>query len=163
MVTKFLSKVTSKSATMSRNTRSKTALQEKNNKDPNVGVFTNTNGHVSQTLHLDCSKIYSIFDNQDFSVIPHEQPAYAKIRSSQIQCITSKPPFMPYINPIKWKLDYSSPKERSFDDHFRNPIASFHPYVFARAYALIPPQQLLTGQFLDASITQFDYEEVTKS
>ena len=40
-------------STTSRNTRLKTTLQEKKNKDPNIGVFTDTSGHVSDTLHLD--------------------------------------------------------------------------------------------------------------
>ena len=42
-------------------------------------------------------------------------------------------------------------------------MASFHPDVFARAYALKPPQQLLTDKFLNASMSQFDFEEVIKS
>ena len=70
---------------------------------------------------------------------------------------------MPYIEPVKWALDHASPKERSFDDHTRTPIASFHPDVFTRADALKPPQQLPTVQFLDVAMPQFDFEEVVKS
>ena len=42
-----------KESTMTRNTRSKKTIQEKKNKDPNDGVFTDTSGHVYDTLYLD--------------------------------------------------------------------------------------------------------------
>ena len=163
MGTKFLLEFTSKCTSMSRNTRSKIALQEQKNKDPNAGVFIDTSGHVSKTLHMDWSRIYSIFDNDEFSPISHDQAAYAKIRSSHIHCIASRPLFMPYTDPVKWELDYTISKELSFDNHLWNLVASFHPDVFAKAYALGPPQWLLMVQFLDAAVTQFDYEEVIKS
>ena len=79
MVVKFLPKFTSK---MSMKNNSKTTLQEQKSKDPNARIFTNTSGHVVEILHLDWSRIYSIFDNDDFSAIPHDQLAYAKIRNS---------------------------------------------------------------------------------
>ena len=67
---------------------------------------------------------------------------------------------MPYINPYKWSLDHTNPKERSFDDHTHTQVASFHPDVFSIAYVLRPPQQLFTAKFFDASMSQFDFEEV---
>ena len=42
-------------------------------------------------------------------------------------------------------------------------VASFHINVFVIAYALKPPQQLLTAKFLDAAMSKFDFEEVIKS
>ena len=89
---------------------------------------------------MDRSIIYAIFDNDDFSAIMHEKPSYAKISSLQLDCIAARPPFMPYTDLVKWALDHAIPKEWSFDDHTGNPVASFHPDVFARAYALKPPQ-----------------------
>ena len=79
MVAKFLLDFTSK---MSMKTRSKTALQEQKRKEPNSRIFTNTTRWVDENLYFDWSRIYSIFDNDDFSAIPHDQPAYAKIRNS---------------------------------------------------------------------------------
>ena len=70
---------------------------------------------------------------------------------------------MPYTDPVKWALDYENPKECSFNDNTHTPIASFHSDVFAMAYALGPPIQLLTSKFLDEAITRFNYEKVVKS
>ena len=79
MVAKIQSEIMS---TTSRNTRSKTTLEEKKNKDPNVDVFTDTSGRVSDTLYLDYSRIYTIFYNDDLSSAMHDQPAYEHIQSS---------------------------------------------------------------------------------
>ena len=110
MVAKFASEFTSKSTNMSKNTRSKTTLNEEKRKDPNVGIFTNTSGRVYETLHLEWSRIYSMFDNGDFSAITHDQPAYAKISNSQLHSIAVRYPFMPYTNLVKWELDHEIPK-----------------------------------------------------
>ena len=69
---------------------------------------------------------------------------------------------MPYTGSFKWELDHARPKEQSFDNHTGTPVTSFHLDVFARENALRPPQQLLTAQFTDATVTQFDFEEVIK-
>ena len=138
---------------MSRNTRSRNSLQEKKRKDPNANLFNDTSGCVSRTIHLDWSRIYSIFDNGKFSTIPHDQLAYATNRSSQLHCIADRPPFMPYTKPFKWELDHAIPKDRSFDDHTHTQLASFHPDVFARTYALKPPQHLLSSKFLDEAMS----------
>ena len=113
MVSKFQSKLISKAASMSRNTRSKIALNEQKSEEPNVDIsfFTDTNERVYETLHLDQSRIYCIFDNDNFSVITHNQPAYAKISNSQLQCIAARYTFMSYIDPIMWELDHAKPKE----------------------------------------------------
>ena len=86
------------------------------NKDPNVGVFINISGHVSDTLYLDWSRIYSVFDNDDFSSVTHDQAAYLQIRNSWLHCIVARPPFMPYTGLVKWPLDHVDPKGRMFHD-----------------------------------------------
>ena len=101
MVAKFASKFTSKYANMSRNTRSKIALNEQKSKDPNVGIFSDTSGRVSETLHMDWSKIYLIFDNDEFSAITHDQQAFVNINKSQLHCIAARPPSMPYMGSVK--------------------------------------------------------------
>ena len=116
MVAKFVSEFTSKYANMSKNTISKTALNEKNSKEPNVGIFSDTSGRVSKILHLDWSRIYLIFGNDNFSTITHDQQAFVNINKSQLHCIAARR-FMPCTDPVKWELDHASPKERSFDDH----------------------------------------------
>ena len=98
-------------------TRSNTSLQEQKSKDPTSRIFTDTTGWVDKNLHLDWSRVYSIFDNDDFYAIPHDQHAYAKIRNSQLHCIATQPPFMPYTDLVKCALDYANPKEKSFDDN----------------------------------------------
>ena len=70
---------------------------------------------------------------------------------------------MPYRDPVKWELDHTIHKERSFNDHTHTPVASFHPDVFTRAYALRPPRQLLNSKFLDEAMSRFSLEEVVKS
>ena len=74
---------------MSMKTRSKTYLQGKKSKDPISGIFSDTTSCTDETLHVDWSKIYSIYDNDDFSAIPHDHLAYAKIRNSQLHCIAA--------------------------------------------------------------------------
>ena len=79
MVAKIQSK---KVSATSRNTRYKSALQEYKNKDPNAGVFTDTSGYVSESLIIEWSKIYTIFDNDDSSSVDHDQLAYLQIHNS---------------------------------------------------------------------------------
>ena len=98
----MVSKIQSKMVfTTSRNTRSKTTLEEQKNKDPNAGVFTYTSGCVSDTLYLDWSRIYTIFYNDDLSSVTHDQPTYEWIQSSQLHCIVARTRFIPYTNPVK--------------------------------------------------------------
>ena len=89
-----------------KNTGSKTTLQEHKIKDLNVGVFTNTSGYVSDSSYVDWSRIYDLFDYDDFSSIAHDQPFYMHIRNSQLHCVAQRPPFMPYTDPVKWALDH---------------------------------------------------------
>ena len=129
MVAKFRAEMTSPARI---NIRSKTALQEQKSKYPNVEIFTDTSGRISENLHLDWSRIYSIFDNDNFLAILHDQLAYIKIQSSQLHLIASRPLFMPYIDPVKWALDHVNPKDCVFHDHIGTFVASFHPNIFPR-------------------------------
>ena len=70
---------------------------------------------------------------------------------------------MPYTDHVKWELDYANPKDYSFNDNTHTLVALFHSDVFARAYVLGPPRQLLTLKFLDEGISWYNYEEVVKS
>ena len=125
-----------------RNTRSKTALIEQKIKDPNAGVFSDTSGYAFETLNLNWSRIYAIFDNDDFFFIDHDQPAYMRIRKSQLHCIVVRPPFMPYTNLVKWALDHVDLNQRMFHDIDNVYVTSFNPDVFARDYNLEAPMHL---------------------
>ena len=127
-----------------RNTRSKSAFQEKKNKDPKAGVFTDTSGYVYESLIIEWSRIYTIFDNDDLSSVDHDQLAYLQIHNSKLHRVGARPPFMPYMDPVKWALDHIDPKEGIFCDIHNVVIALFRPYIFARAYAFPTPKQLLS-------------------
>ena len=70
---------------------------------------------------------------------------------------------MPYTDPIKRELDHVKPKGCSFHDTDNTSVSSFYLDVFARAYALGPPKQLLSSIFFDETLSRFNYEEVFKS
>ena len=115
-------------------------LQEQRSKDPNVGIFTDTSGRISENLYLEWSRIYSVFDNDDFSAIPQYQLAYISIKSSQLHLNAARPAFMPYTDVVKWALAHAKPKERVFNDYIGVYLASFKPEIFAKAYDLSPPK-----------------------
>ena len=48
-------------------------LQEQKIKDPNASVFIDTSGYVSDYSYLKQSRIYSIFETDDFSYVAHDQ------------------------------------------------------------------------------------------
>ena len=123
---------------MPRNTRSKKALQEQRSKDPNAVIFTDTSGRILENLYLDWLRIYSTFDNDDFSAIPHEHPDYINIKSSRLHLISARPPFMPYIDAVKWRLNNVKLEEWVFNDYIGVFLASFKPEIFSMAYALSP-------------------------
>ena len=121
-----------------RKTRSKTALQEQRSKDPNARIFTDTSGQISKNVYLNWSRIYSVFDNDDFLAIPQDQLACISIKSSQLHPISTRPAFMPYTDAVKWALDHAKPKERVSNDNIGVYLASFRPEIFAKAYGLNP-------------------------
>ena len=85
------------------------------------------------------------------------------IRNYQLHCIAARPPFMPYTDPVKWALDHVDLNQRMFHDIENVSIASFHPDVFERAYALETPKQLFSPKFFDETLTKFNNEQVVKS
>ena len=101
---------------MSRNTISKTSLNEQKNKEPNSGIFLDTNGWVSETYHLECLRIYSIFYNDDFLRIQHDQTTFVNISKSQLHTIVAKHALIPYIDAVKWIIDHTLPQDHSFND-----------------------------------------------
>ena len=74
-------------------------------------MFSLTPLVVSESSYIEWFIIYAIFDNDDFSCVDHDQPAYLQIRNSQLHRVASRPPFMPYTDPIKWELDHVDPKQ----------------------------------------------------
>ena len=67
------------------------------------------------------------------------------------------------MDPVKWALDHVDPKQGIFHDIHNVIIASFRSDVFARAYSLPIPKQLLSLKFFDESQDKFNYKEVVKS
>ena len=118
-------------------------------KDPNFGVFSDTSGRVTETYQIDWSRIYSIFHNDNLSDIQNDHSAYQKIRDYGLHAIAAKPSILPYSDPIKWIVDNTNSKDRSFNDNAGSQLATFHPEVFTRAYAL-----KLTIQPLDTEFAQ---------
>ena len=118
---------------------------------------------MSESLIIEWSRIYTIFDNDDLSSIDHDQLAFLQIRNSQLHCVGARPPFMPYIDVFMWALDHVDPKERIFRDIHNVVTASFHPKIFARAYALPTPKKLLYLKFIKEIHAKFNYEQVVKS
>ena len=70
---------------------------------------------------------------------------------------------MPHTDPIMWALDHIDPKEGIFRDIHIVIIASFHPDIFARAYAFPTPKQLLSSKFVEEGHANLNYEQVVKS
>ena len=83
-------------------TRLKNIQKDMLTKDPNFGIFSNTSGKVTETYQIDWSRIYSIFDNDDFSDIQEDRSAYQRIKDSGIHAIVARPVILPYNDAIKW-------------------------------------------------------------
>ena len=101
---------------MLRNAWSKTSLNEQNNRDPNARIFSDTSGRVSETYHLQWSRIYAIFDNDDSSTIPHDQSTFVNISKSKLHAIVARTTSMPYTDLVKCMVTQENPKDRSFND-----------------------------------------------
>ena len=95
---------------------SKTTLNEQNKKTQNIGIFSDTSGRVYESYHLDWSTIYSIFDNDDFSRIRHDQRTFVNIRESKLHSIAAIPALMPYTNSLKWIIHHAKPQENTYND-----------------------------------------------
>ena len=80
---------------MSWSARSKNLLDDLKSRDPNVRVYTDTKGDVTETFTLDWSRIYSIFDNDDLLEVENHSHDFQNIAQPQIHVIVSHPPIMP--------------------------------------------------------------------
>ena len=123
MVVEFRAEI---APTVPKNTRSKRALQEQKSKDPNARIFIDTSGRIYENLHLDWSRIYSIFNNDDFYAILHDQPAYIRIMRAQLHLIAARPTFMAYKDSVKWVLYHTKLENRVFNDHIGTFLAIFN-------------------------------------
>ena len=54
---------------MTRITRCKSLQKDMLTKAPNFGIFLDTSGRVTETYQIEWPRVYSIFDNDDFSDI----------------------------------------------------------------------------------------------
>ena len=88
--------------------------------------------------------------------------AYQKIRNSRRHAITTRPDILPYTDVVKCIVDHENPKERSFNDSTWLQLATFHPEVFTRAYALKPVVQPLNIEFTQSSKTRYNFNEMLK-
>ena len=132
-------------------------------KDMNFCVFSDTSGRVSETYQVDWSRIYSIFDNDDLSEIQSDQLAYLRIRDSGIHSIAARPAILPYNDVVKWIIEHTNMKYHSFNRNAGLNLANFHPEVFIKAYALKLARQLLNADFVKASKSRYNFDEMLKS
>ena len=132
-------------------------------KDPNFGVFSDTSGWVSETYHLDWSRVYSIFDNNDLSDFQGNQLIYERIRDSRLHMIAARPGILPYNDVVRWIINNPNLKDRSFNTSIGTQLANFHSKNFVRIYSLKPFTQLLNADFVNASKSRFHFDQILKS
>ena len=132
-------------------------------KDRNFGIFSDTTGRVTKTYQIDWPRVYSIFDNDDFSDIQNDQSAYQRIRDYGLHVIIVRLAILPYNDAVKWIMEQVNPKYHSFNDTAGSQLAIFRPEVFIRAYGLKPARQPLNTEFSQASKTRFNFDEMLKS
>ena len=117
-------------------------------KDPNFGIFSDTNGKIYETCQIDWSRVYSIFYKNDLFDISNDQLAYQRIRDSGLHNIAAIPTILPYNDAVKWIVEYANPTDRSFNDIVGSQFATFHPDVFIRAYGLKLVRKPLDTEFV---------------
>ena len=118
-------------------TRSKNIQKEMFTKYLNFDVFSDTSNLVSETYHLDWSRVYSIFDNNDLSYFQGDQIVYERIRDSGLHMIVARPTILPYNDVMRWIIDHTNVKDRSFNTSIGSQLANFCSKTFFRIYALI--------------------------
>ena len=132
-------------------------------KDPNFGIFSDTSGRVSGTYQVDWSRIYSIFSNDDLFDIPNDWPAYQKIKDFGIHSIASRPSILPYNDVVKWIIENTNPKYYSFNCSTGLQLTNFRLEIFVKAYVLKLVRQLLNADFVKASKSRYNFDEMLKS
>ena len=132
-------------------------------RDPNFGVFSDTSSRVSETYHLDWSRVYSIFDNNDLSDFQSDQTIYERIRDSGFHMIAARPTILPYNDDVWWIIDHASVKDHSFNTSIGSQLANFRSETFVRIYALKPYTQLLDAYFVNNAKSKFNFDQMLKS
>ena len=117
-------------------TRSKNLQKDMFTRNPNFGVFSDTSSCVTEAYHLDWSRFYSIFDNNDLSDFQSDQMVYERIRDSSLHMIASRPTILPYNDAIRWIIDHANVKYHSFNTSTGSQLANSYPETFVRIYAL---------------------------
>ena len=148
---------------MSRISRCKNLERDMLTKDPNFGIFFDTSGRVSETYQVDWSRIYSIFNNNDLSDIQNDQSTYQRIRDPGIHSIVARPAILPYNDAVKWIIEKANPKDHSFKCSTGLQLANFYLEVFIKYYALKLVRQLLNANFVKASKSRYNFDEMLKS
>ena len=144
-------------------TRCKNLQKDMLTKDPNFSVFSDTSGWVNDTYQLDWSKIYSIFYNDDLSDFQYDQPIYKRIRDSSIHMIAARPAILPYNDAVRWIVDHSYPKYRYFNNSTGLLLSNFHFDTFVIIYALKHFRRLLNADFVKATKSRFNFDQMLKS
>ena len=132
-------------------------------KSPNFGIFSDTSGRITKTYQINQPRVYSIFYSDDLLDIQNDQLAYRKVRDSCLCTIVARPAILPYVDTIKWIVDHANPKDQFFNGSAGSQVATFHPDVFTRAYALKPVVQPLNAEFSQPSQTQYNFNKNMKS
>ena len=83
---------------MARTTRCKNIQKDMLTKDPNFGIFSDTNGRIIEIYQIDWTRIYSNFYNDDLFDIQNDQLTYQKIRDSRLHAIASRTAILPYTD-----------------------------------------------------------------
>ena len=91
---------------MARITRCKSLQKDMLTKDPNFGIFSDTNGRITNTYQIEWPRVYAIFDNENLSDIQDNQLTYQIIRDSGLHSIVSRPATLPYNDAVKWIIDH---------------------------------------------------------
>ena len=136
-------------------TKSKNLQKDMFTKDPKFGVFFYTSSRVTETYHLDCSQVYSIFDNNDLSNFQSDQIVYERIRDSGLHMIATRPTILPYNYDVRWIIDHANVKDCSFNTSVGSQLANFHSETFVRIYSLKPYTQLLDAYFVITAKSKF--------
>ena len=106
-------------------TRSKNLQKDMFTRDPNFGVFSDTRSHVTETYHLDWSKVYSIFYNNDLSDFQCDQKVYERIGDFGLHMIAARPTILPYNDVVRWIIDHANVKYHSFNTSTGSQLANF--------------------------------------
>ena len=77
--------------------------------------------------------------------------------------IAARPTILPYNDAVRWIIDHTSLKDRSFNTSVGMQLANFHFETFVSIYTLKPFKQLLDADFIKASKSRFNFDQMLKS